>query len=128
MKNDLSPASRHQFSLANLYQPGAFTPDDWESFSTTGLTLFMSVPCAHGPTLVFDKMLTTAQGLCEALHGDLLDQENRPLTNKGTAVIRHQIKTIDAGMRAHGIAPGSETALRLFRVTVTQDSEMPALA
>jgi len=115
MKNDQSPGCRHLFSMANLYKPGAFDPDNWAGFSTRGLTLFMSVPCAHKPVSVFDNMVTTANGLCELLGGKLLDQEQRPLTEKGLALIRTQIEDIANALRANGIIPGSETALRLFR-------------
>jgi hypothetical protein len=67
---------------------------------------------------VFEKMIATAKGLCERLDGHLLDQERRPLTDQGIDVIRGQIVEIEEKMRAHGIVPGSESALRLFRVMV----------
>jgi len=115
MKSDHSPGCRHLFSMANLYQPGDFDSDNWDQFRTQGLTLFMSVPCAHQPVAVFDQMVVTAKGLCEVLGGKLQDQERRPLTEKGLAVIRAQIKDIVDSMRDQGIVPGSETALRLFK-------------
>jgi hypothetical protein len=118
MKNEVSPGCRHLFSLANLFQPGEFDPEQWDSTLTSGLTLFMSVPCAHHPVAVFEKMIATAKGLCERLDGHLLDQERRPLTDQGIDVIRGQIVEIEEKMRAHGIVPGSESALRLFRVMV----------
>jgi hypothetical protein len=123
MKDALSPASRHQFSMANLYQPGEFDPQAWDTTQTRGLTLFMSVPCAHRPSAVLDKMVTTARGLCDLLHGELYDQERRPLTDKGVAVIRHQVEEIEDKMRAQGIVAGSETALRLFRMLAAPEHE-----
>jgi hypothetical protein len=117
MKNDFSPGCRHLFSLANLYEPGEFPPDKWDTFETAGLALFMSVPCAHHPAAVFDKMVGAAQMLAETLGGKLQDQEQRPLTAQGLAVIRGQIAEIEEKMRAFGVVPGSEVALRLFGET-----------
>lgn len=114
MKNDLSPGCRHLFSMANLYAPGEFDPEGWDRFETRGLALFMSVPCAHHPVQVFEKMMATALGLCEALGGRLQDQDGRPLTARGIALIRGQIEAIESAMRDFGVTPGGETALRLF--------------
>lgn len=125
MKTDVSPGCKHQFSMANLFQPGEFDPEKWDSLMTSGLTLFMSVPCAYNPAGVFDRMVETARGLCQRLDGRLLDQARRPLTDKGAAVIRGQIEEIDRRMRAFGIVPGSETALRLFRASAPA-AEAPA--
>jgi cell division protein ZipA len=115
MKNGLSPGCKHLFSMANLFQPGAFDAGAWDRLRTSGLTLFMSVPCAYNPVAVFDKMVDTARGLCTALGGSLRDQEGKPLSERGVEVIRGQIAEIEAKMRAQDIVPGSETALRLFR-------------
>ncbi len=114
MKNDRSPGCKHLFSMANLYKPGDFDPAKWDKFKTKGLTLFMSVPCAHRPVSVFEKMVDTATALCDMLEGRLVDQEGRPLTEKGIALIRRQIEEIAEAMRGRDIMPGSETALRLF--------------
>ena len=115
LKNNLSPGCKHLFSMANLFQPGAFDAGTWDQFRTGGLTLFMSVPCAYTPVTVFDRMIDTARGLCTALGGTLRDQGGKPLSERGIEVIRGQIAEIDEKMRAQHIVPGSETALRLFR-------------
>ncbi len=115
MKSDLSPGCRHLFSMANLFQPGDFDPQAWDRFETRGLALFMSVPCAHHPASVFVKMITAAKVLSEALGGELLDQEKKPLNDKGLAIIRSQIDMIDKRMTEYGVVPGSRAALRLFR-------------
>ncbi|UCH52290.1 MAG: cell division protein ZipA C-terminal FtsZ-binding domain-containing protein [Pseudomonadota bacterium] len=113
-KNNMSPGCRHLFSLANRFQPGEFDPSKWDHFNTTGLTFFMNVPCAHRPASVFETMVAAARELGSVVGGHLTDQEDRPLTEKGAAVIRAQIQQIDDKMRAFGVVPGSETALRLF--------------
>lgn len=115
MKSDLTPGCRHLFSMANLLKPGSFEPRAWDTFETQGLALFMSVPCAHRPAAVFAKMATAAKIVAEALNGELCDQDRKPLTDKGLAVIRRQIEEIETHMTRYGVVPGSRTALRLFR-------------
>lgn len=119
MKNEVAPGSRHLFSLANLDESSAFDPAAWDRFETSGLTLFMSVPCVFQPGVVFDRMATTAREIAETLGGKLQDQNRRPLSDKGIAVIHHQIEEIEEKMRALGISPGSETALKLFNEAAT---------
>ena len=119
MKNDVAPGSRHLFSMANLDESSAFDPETWDTFETTGLTFFMSVPCTYQPGEVFSKMVAAARGIADTLGGELQDQNRRPLTDKGVAVIHHQIEDIEEKMRAFGIPPGSETALKLFNEAAT---------
>lgn len=119
MKNEVAPGSRHSFSVANLHESSAFDPTAWDKFETSGLTLFMSVPCAFQPGVVFDRMVATAREIADALGGKLQDQNRRPLTDKGITVIHHQIEEIEEKMRAFGIPAGSETALKLFNEAAT---------
>jgi hypothetical protein len=119
MKNEVAPGGRHLFSLANLDEPNAFDPAAWDSFETGGLNLFMSVPCAFQPGVAFDRMVASARAIADTLGGRLQDQNCRPLTDKGIAVIHHQIEEIEEKMRAFGIPPGSETALKLFNEAAT---------
>ena len=114
MKNDAAIGCRHQFSLANMYNPGTFNADDWENFRTQGLTIFMNVPVAHEPAKVFNRMVETAAGIAEMLGGKLLDQERKQLTEQGMTIILNQIEQIAQEMAGFGINPGSEAALRVF--------------
>lgn len=102
------------YSLTDLNKPGGFTPPEWDTIRTDALTLYMSVPAARDPAAVFDRMIDTAKQLTAFLGARLLDQDQRPLSEKGISAIRAQIKNIDAKMRAFGIAPGSDAARRLF--------------
>lgn len=106
--------SRVLYSVANQTKPGIFNASEWDTFRTTGLALYMSVPTVPEPTEAFDRMMATAKATAAFLGASLVDQEQRPLTDKGIAAIRAQIRDIDAKMRAFGIAPGSEAAFRLF--------------
>jgi cell division protein ZipA len=103
------------FTLTNLGKTEHFVPD-WDAFRTAGLALSMYVPVAPDPAAAFDRMIEAATQLTNFLGARLLDQDQRPLSDKGIAAIRAQIKGIDAKMRAFGIAPGSEAAQRLFVV------------
>jgi cell division protein ZipA len=102
------------YSMSNMFKPGTFDPATWDAFRTPGLTLFMSVPSVSDPVNVFDRMIATARAVTSRLGGRLLDQDRRPLTDKGVAAIRAQIHGIEVKMRQFGIAPGSEAAKRLF--------------
>ena len=101
------------FRLTNVGKPESFTPE-WDDFRASGLTLCMSVPTAQDPAATFDHMIETAKQLTSFLGGRLLDQDQKPLSEKGIAAIRAQIQGIDAKMRSFGIVPGSEAARRLF--------------
>jgi len=114
LPNDSALGCRHLFSMANMFQPGEFDPNAWDRFSTTGVTFFMSVPCASQPVQIFDRMVKTARELASELNGRVLDQDRKPLTEDGIRVIRAQIDHIGDDMRARGIVAGSNTALRLF--------------
>lgn len=114
MKNNNADGCRHLFSMANLYQPGSFDLDSLDSFETRGLTLFMTIPCVQDPARVFRKMVKTAQGLSQMLGGRMIDQDQRPLNEKDLAAIQRQIGQITSDISAHGIVPGSETAVRFF--------------
>ena len=119
MKNEVAPGSRYLFSMTNFDESKPFAPASWDGFETPGLSLFMIVPCAYHPGAVFDKMVATAREIAGMLGGDLQDQNRRPLTDKGIAVIHHQIEDIEEKMRGFGIPPGSETALKLFNEAAT---------
>ena len=66
------------------------------------------------PARVFRKMVETAQGLSQMLGGRMIDQDQRPLNEKNLAAIQRQIGQITSDISAHGIVPGSETAVRFF--------------
>lgn len=113
-RNPGTVGSRNLYSLANLFKPGSFDLTKLDGFRTPGVAVFMNVPCVHEPVHAFDKMVDAARSLARHLDGELLDHERRYLTDQGLAVIRAQIDRIAKGMEAEGIAPGTQTARRLF--------------
>ena len=114
LKNKNSIGSRHLFSMANLFHPGEFNLAKLDTTKIQGLTLFMSVPGAHQPVKVFERMSETARRMCDLIGAKMLDHDRRPLTDQGLQVIRAQIERLSGEMQGFGVIPGSATALRLF--------------
>jgi len=92
----------------------AFSTERLRNESLAGLTLSMDVPRAPGAGRLFDRMLETARHLAHALDAIVVDDNRRPLTDAGLAVIRQQVRAVHAAMEGRGIAAGSSTAARLF--------------
>ena len=83
------------FSLANAAKPGHFERDEWNTFETSGVVLFMTLP---GPTHAldaWDAMLATARRIGEILHAELLDQDRSPFTRQREAQIREEMRDYD---------------------------------
>jgi cell division protein ZipA len=83
------------FSLANAAKPGHFERDEWNTFETGGVVLFMTLP---GPTHAldaWDAMLATARRIGEILHAELLDQDRSPFTRQREAQIREEMRAYD---------------------------------
>lgn len=113
-KNQESKGCRHMFSMANLFEPGEFNPDDWETETVKGLALFMQIPATYDPVYAFGEMVNVCEHLCTRLDAAAVDQDGKPLSAENLGIIKKQIAVMAAGMRERGITPGSETALRLF--------------
>lgn len=92
----------------------AFSPERLRNESLPGLTLSLDVPNAPASGRLFDRMLETARHLAHALDATVVDDNRRPLTDAGLAVIRQQVRAVQAAMEARGITAGSPTAARLF--------------
>ena len=85
------------FSLANALKPGHFDKDAWNTFETSGVALFLTLP---GPMLALDgweMMLATARRIAEILDAELHDGEQQPFTRQKEARIREEMRTYDRG-------------------------------
>ena len=71
------------FSLANMLKPGTFDLDDMESFTTPGVSLFLTLPIEGESIAAFDLMVDTARALAAALDAELKD-ENRSVMTRQT--------------------------------------------
>ncbi|GLX76899.1 cell division protein ZipA [Thalassotalea insulae] len=88
---DMNIFHRHQdnagngkvtFSLANMMNPGTFDLDAMESFTTQGITLFMTLPNAGDPFEVFEHMMNAAKQLSMEFHAQLLDDKRSVMTKQ----------------------------------------------
>jgi FtsZ-interacting cell division protein ZipA len=102
-----------RFTLENQEQP-PFSVEELRSLATHGVTLLLDVPRLPDGIAAFNEMVKVGRQLAGALDGSLVDDNGIAVSEPGLEQIRSQLRTIYASMQAHGIAPGSELALRLF--------------
>jgi cell division protein ZipA len=70
------------FSLANIMNPGTFDLDNMESFTTQGISLFMTLPSVGDASVVFEQMLNAAKQLALEFGGQLLDDKRSVMTKQ----------------------------------------------
>ena len=70
------------FSLANMMNPGTFNLDAIETFTTQGITLFMTLPNAGDAFEVFEQMIGAAKQLALEFQGQLLDDKRSVMTKQ----------------------------------------------
>jgi cell division protein ZipA len=83
------------FSLANALKPGFFDKDAWNSFESSALVMFMTLP---GPMLAldgWDAMLATARRMGEILGAELHDEDHQPLGRQKEGKIREEMRNFD---------------------------------
>lgn len=83
------------FSLANAAKPGHFERDEWNTFETGGVVLFMALPGPMHALDAWDSMLATARRISEILFADLLDEERNPFTRQREAETREEMREYD---------------------------------
>ncbi|MGD8345826.1 MAG: cell division protein ZipA [Lysobacterales bacterium] len=83
------------FSLANAAKPGHFNRDEWNTFETGGVALFMALPGPLQALDAWDSMLAAARRCSEILYADLLDDERNPFTRQREAQIREEMREYD---------------------------------
>jgi cell division protein ZipA len=88
---DMNIFHRHQdnagngditFSLANVLNPGTFDLNNMESFTTKGVSLFMSLPNKGNAFEVFEQMISAAKQLAIEFNGQLLDDKRSVFTKQ----------------------------------------------
>lgn len=101
-------------SLSN-FGAAPFVAEELRTLTTHGVTFWLDVPrVAKGP-FVFDKLVTIARQLAEAVDGVLVDDQRRPLADNVLASIRGKIDEIQQSMARYQLPAGGRRALRLFR-------------
>ena len=95
-------------------EASGFSPEMMKTMSTHGVTFLLDVPCvAHGER-VFNQMVDLARRFADVLHGTLVDDNRRPLSENALEPIRKQIGQYQALMAAQHVPAGSPLAQRLF--------------
>ena len=79
------------FSLANMVKPGTFDLDTMENFQTPGVSLFLTLPLKSDSLRAFDLMRDIAQDLCDALGGELKDENRSVMTRQTMEHCRQRI-------------------------------------
>ena len=82
-------------SLANAIKPGTFELDTIRTFSTVGISLFLTLPTSGNNLRAFDKMITVAQQLCKELGGELKDDHRSDLTAQTIEHYRQRIRDFE---------------------------------
>jgi cell division protein ZipA len=88
-------AEQSVFSLANAAKPGNFERDEWNTFETAGVVLFMTLPGLTQALDAWDAMLAAARRMSEILHAELLDGERSAFTRQREAQIREEMREYD---------------------------------
>jgi len=88
-------SERPVFSLVNAAKPGHFERDEWNTFETGGVALFMTLPGPANALDAWDSMLATARRMSEILHAELLDEERSPFTRQREAQVREEMREYD---------------------------------
>lgn len=107
------PDNHERFCLYDR-SGAALTAGGHKEDSVQALTLAMDVPRAPETARSFAAMTLLARDLAAALHGRLVDDNDRPLDDQALVAIGQQLEPVRARLEAQGIAPGSALALRLF--------------
>ncbi len=95
-------------------EASGFSAEMMKTMSTHGLTFLLDVPCvAHGER-VFNQMVDLARRFADVLHGALVDDNRRPLSENALEPIRKQIGMYQAQMAAQHLPAGSPLTQRLF--------------
>ena len=94
--SDRPQAAEPWFSMANMYEPGAFDQSAMAELQTRGVVVFMYPPTAPEPGAVFDLFLDATRKMARALGGAILTAGRVPLTAAATKALREDV------ISAHG--------------------------
>jgi cell division protein ZipA len=93
---------RPVFSLANAAKPGHFERDEWNTFETNGVVLFMALPGPMQALDAWDSMLATARRMAELLQAELMDGDRSPFTRQHEAQLREEMRDYDRSLQQDG--------------------------
>jgi FtsZ-interacting cell division protein ZipA len=100
--------------LLTNHESAGFSVESMKTMSTHGVTFLLDVPRVSHGDRVFNQMLDLARRFADALHGSLVDDNRRPLSEGALEPIRRQVAQYQAAMAARSLPAGGPLALRLF--------------
>ncbi len=95
----MDAAGDRLFSLVNSVEPGYFEPQELETFSTPGVSLFLILPGPQRPAAALEELIATAQSLTRHLEGRLLDSDRNPLRTQGIEHLRERVREFERRLR-----------------------------
>jgi len=81
----------HQYSVANIIEPGTFDMAEVEEFRTPGVCFFMRLPGPEHPLEAFEDMHRVARDVAQRLGGELKDERRSVLTGQTVEHYRHRV-------------------------------------
>lgn len=101
------------FTVANM-EKIPFSEEMLKTSTLKGVTFQMDIARTPNCTETFNQMVGMSKNMVLSLHGTLVDDHQRELSDAQIEKIRQQLKLIQVQMTVRGIAPGTPLALRLF--------------
>lgn len=95
-------------------EASGFSVESMKTLSTHGVTFLLDVPrVAHGER-VFNQMVDLARRFADVMHGVLVDDNRRPLSEAALEPIRRQVGQYQALMAVRNLPAGGPLAQRMF--------------
>ncbi|MDV7103254.1 cell division protein ZipA [Vibrio sp. TH_r3] len=94
--NDMSGTGKVLFSVANMMAPGTLKHDDPATFTTKGISFFMTLPGFGDVDQNFKLMLRTAQQIADDMGGNVLDEQRNLMTPDKLLSFKNQIRAFKA--------------------------------
>ncbi|MCW8929152.1 MAG: cell division protein ZipA [Gammaproteobacteria bacterium] len=83
------------FSIANVVEPGTFNPNEPESLTTPGISMFMRLPTRMGSYEAYEEFIHVAQMIAVELDGELCDETRSQLTQQAITYKKEQIRKLN---------------------------------
>lgn len=81
----------HQYSVANIIEPGTFDMAAVDEFRSPGVCFFMRLPGPERPVEAFEDMHRVARDVAQRLGGELKDERRSVLTGQTVEHYRHRV-------------------------------------
>ena len=101
------------FVLLNQETQG-FSAESMRAMSTHGVTFLLDVPRVASGDRVLTQMLELGRRFADSLHGALVDDNRRPLSESAIEPIRRQVVQYQTAMAHRQLPAGGALARRLF--------------